>query len=288
MENAFTFEKFMGISLKAFEKLGSKSATKSVWRPIAFWLSLTFLLIFIIFFRTFATDSDNESFTFLYVINDLTGYVVQAAFIIKGFLLLYLHHSKIQLVFKKLRDFFPKTVEEQKKFKVLGHWKPMRLRNACFLNFYIFNITLFTLFPLVATLHRKFFGDGVYEMVLAVKYRIEIDGMFVREFGAIFASLNNLISSSFSISFETLYVSTLSALCMQFEILDQKIQELDFKKAEAKEKFKALVNEHQQLIQLSDSISAIFSTTLFTNFVCGTMIVCFFGFEMLVSYSFIL
>lgn len=195
MKNALPFEEFMGISLTAFEKFGSKSATKSVLRPIAFWLSMIVLVVFALFFRTFATDSDNERFKFLYIINDLTGYVMQASSIIKGLSLLYLHHSKIQLSVEKLRDLFPKTVEEQRKFKVLRHWKPMRLKNACFLNCYIFNMTLLTFFPLFASLYRKVFGDGVYEMALAVQFRIRID--FMQEFCAFFWSLGNIVRVDF-------------------------------------------------------------------------------------------
>lgn len=288
MKKALAFDEFMGLSIKTFEKFSSKSPSESIKRTIIFWSSIAVLLVSWFTVRTFATDNNVPGFTFLSVIHDLTGYVVQGSFIIKGFSLLYLHHSSILQCFEQLHDLFPKTVKEQEKFRVDTHWKAVHFKNKCFLNFYIWNTAMFTLLPLIVTVYRKFFGDGVYEMVLAVQFRIDIDldQIFVREICAIFVIINNIITFAFSISFDTLYVSILSGLCMQFKILNQKIQELDFKNPIAKEKFKSLVDDHQRLIELSDLVKKIFSTTLLTNFTCGTMTVCFLGFEILASILF--
>lgn len=285
MEKALIFEEFMGLSLSTFEKFGSKSQTSPTRRPIMFWSSMAVMLVSWLIVRTFATDTQEAGFTFLSVIHDLTGFIVQGSFMVNGFSLLFLHHSRIQQCVGKLRDLFPKTLKDQEKFGIQAQWEPMRFKNICFLKFYTFNFVIFTLLPLVATLHRKFLGDGVYEMLLPVQFRLEIDfdRPFVREVCYIFVTVNNLITFAFSTTFDTLFVSILSALCMQFDILNLKIQELDFRKSEVCEMFKTLVDDHQLLIELSDLVANIFSTTLFIDFVCGTITVCFLGFEIIVS-----
>lgn len=139
---ALSFEDFMGLSLKAFNRFGWKSANKSIWRPIWFWSSMFILILYIIFVSTFKDENSVNESTFLSVGHDVASVALQASFFFKTFSILFLNHSKIQMCFEKLRNLFPKTVEEQKKYKVLAARKIVTFKNTLITVFYVWNTTL--------------------------------------------------------------------------------------------------------------------------------------------------
>lgn len=280
----------MGLSLTTFEKFGWKSANKSIWRPIYFWTSMFVLLLYMIFFSVFKSENFEENLSFLSVSRDIASVAVQGSFLSKTFSLLFQNHDKIRVCFEKLRTLFPKELEDQKKYKVSDVHKVVHFKNKFILIFYIWNTTISSLLPLVATFHRYFFGDGIYQITFSLHFRFgfNLDQFLIKEIILALLIWNNVFCCAVTIAVDVIYISILSALCMQFKVFSQRISEIDSKFAETKNKNRLheMIQLHVELIKLSDLVDEIFSPMILINLVNGAVILCFLGFEILVNYSF--
>lgn len=282
--NFLTFDDFMGLSVTVFKKFAWKSTSKSIWRPIYFWTSMFILFLYMIFFCVFKSDDDENNLIFLSVSRDIASIAVQGSFFTKTFSLLFQNCNKIKKCFKKLENLFPKKLEDQKKYNVFAEHKTVSFKNKFILIFYTWNTTISSLAPLIVTLHRYFFGDGIYELTFNIYFRFNciFDYFLVKEFVLVILLWNNVFCCAVAIAVDVIYISILSALCMQFKIFTQQISEVNFKLSETKNKMANMIEHHAELIKLSDLVDEIFSPTILINLVNGAVILCILGFETLV------
>lgn len=242
------------------------------------------LFLYMVFVSVFKNENLDDNFIFLSVSRDIASVAVQGSFFMKTFSLLFQNHQKIQACFAKLRALFPKTLKEQKKCKVFDDQKVVAFKNKFILIFYVWNTTLSSLLPLVATLHRYFFGDGIYQITFNIYFRFDLnlDQTLIKELILFFLLWNNMFCCAVTIAVDVIYKSTLSALCMQFKVFTQKISEVNFKASGTKKKIVEMINHHVELIEVSNLVDEIFSPTVLINLVNGAVILCILGFEILV------
>lgn len=292
MTKLLTFDDFMGLSLTTFEKFGCKSANKSIWRSIYFWTSMFILLLYLIFFSVFKNENFDDNLQFLSVSRDIASVAVQGSFLLKTFSLLFQNYEKIRECFEKLRTLFPKKLEDQKKYKIYNDYKVVHFKNNFILIIYIWNTIISSLIPLFATFYRYFFGDGIYQITFAIHFRFNfnLDQFLIKEIILALLIWNNIFCCAVTIAVDVIYISTLSALCMQFKVFTQQISEIDFKFPETKKKLVEhknkiceMIKQHVELIKLSDLVDEIFSPMILINLINGAVILCFLGFEILVT-----
>lgn len=145
-----------------------------------------------------------------------------------------------------------------------------------------------TITPYLVITATKLMTDGAYELIIPIQFRFNLNFNF-RVAAEICASLLiwcSITSCAATVTADILYVSVFSTLCMQFEILNQKFLELDFKEIGTKKKLHELIKLHNELVEISDLAEEIFSATVLINFLNGTIILCFLGFELFVSILF--
>lgn len=285
MKKALTFDEFIGLGLSTLNKVGWKSPQNSILRPIVFWFSMCVLLVCTIFVSIFPSNTPRDRLTFLSVSSEFASIAVYGSIFGKAFSLLFLNHDKVRACYAKLQNLLPKTLAEQEIFQVDAVNKLLRRKNTFILIFYAWNTATSTIGPYVVVISQKLLTDGVYELIIPVQFRFNLNFNFkvAAEICAAFLIWNSITSCASTVTADILYVSVFSTLCMQFEILKQKFLELDFKKKETKKELHTLIKLHNELIEVSDLAEGIFSMTVLINFLNGTIILCFLGFELFVS-----
>lgn len=148
--------------------------------------------------------------------------------------------------------------------------------------FYVWNTTISSLVPIVTTFYRYFFGDGIYQIALNIYFRFDIEQFLIEEISLFLLEWNHAFCCAVSVAVEIIYISILSALCLQFEAFNRKISKIDFKLSGTKNKIKKMVEHHVELTEVCDLVDEIFSTMILINIVNGAVILCFLGFELLV------
>lgn len=283
MKKALSFDEFIGLGLTTLNKVGWKSPENSILRPVLFWISMCLVLTCTIVISLFPKNTSN--LTFLSVSSEFASVAVYGSILGKTFSLLFLNYDNIRICYAKLEKLLPKTLEEQKVFNVQAVHKLLNRKNKFILSFYVWNTAMGTITPYVLIIAGKMLTDGVYELIIPVQFRFNLNFNFrvVAEICAALLIWCSITSCAATVTADVLYVSVFSTLCMQFEILNQKLLELDFKKTKAKKKLFELIKLHNELIEVSDLAEEIFSTTVLINFLNGTIILCFLGFELFVS-----
>lgn len=287
--NVLSFDDFAGLGLRSFNAFGWKSPTgRSLFRPISFWIQflsicMGFLMISIFLYYNLGHRDNLRVQT-----HDMMSLMIQAMIIGKMFFMLFLHHAKLKYMFEKLRVMFPKNREDQEKYQVEATRKTMNIRNWIFLGILASNTLFFNLMPLLSAIMRILFGDGVYQLELPFHFWTPFDQKrrFVQEAFYVFAVWCNFTNFTVTFTTDILYGTVLTGLNIQFRILGKRISELDLKSPPKllKRKMVAIIENHNELILLSDLAEEAFTSSVLVCFVTGTLILCLAGFQLMVSF----
>lgn len=288
MEEACTFEEFIGLGLSTFNYFGWKSPKlDSKLRPIIYWICFCIVCNSAFLIWMFLVQNAGDDSTFLYQTHDFVSFFIQSSVIGRMHLLLFSSHSTLKNIFERLRLVFPTDLDDQKKFKIASIKRTLSIKNNFFLYIYVSNSLMFNLIPIFATLSRLLFGDGVYQLIMPFHYwfPFDHDKNIVRELCYAFVVVCNCINCAIALTSNILLVSVYTTLNMQFEILQQKFSEIDMKtkSEDLKKKIIALVEEHCELLSLSDLADKAFCATVLLNFIAASFIMCFVGIQLFVS-----
>lgn len=279
MEKALTYDEFLGIGLKIFRIFAWKSPNGSVLQSVYYWMSMLVLFLFTFSIFMFVNENLGHPLTLLELSQNFLSLSINALVIGRMFLVLFYNYNNLQFLFKKMRVLMPTSLEEQKIFKVEQERRPMAIKNWLFLLVYSWNTFVSTLMPVIAAIQRSASGES-FEIKMPVELWLPFDQKSFTAQILIFVTICwwNFVVCTVSFTTEIVYITAISTLCMQFDILRRRYQDV-----KTKQELKALIERHVELIELSEVAKETFSLVIFTNFINGTLMLCFLGFCLLVK-----
>lgn len=287
-----SFEDFLGYSLKTFNIFGWKSMKEDkwlTWHSLYFWISFCGILICLFLTSLFVIVNIGNEETLAYQTHDLASIAIICLIASKTFCLLFYNHSKCKKLLLRLKELFPTTEEDQKKFGVESEARVLRIKNGVFIYIYFSNSLMFNVMPVWQSLFRYYFGDGVYKLNMPYHfwYPFEHDRNFIRELCYVFICWCNVTNCTMVFTTDLLYISILTSVKLQFKFLKTKFEEFNLQRPEKEihEEIALLVDKHNELIRLSEEVESIFTAPTFANFVSSTWILCCVSFQLFVSYE---
>lgn len=278
-KKALTYEEFLGIGLKIFRIFAWKSPGGSILQSVYFWMSMSVLGIFTFSIFMFVSENLGRTLSLLELSHNFLSLAINALVIGRMFLMLFYNYDNLQTLFERLRALMPTTMEEQKMFKVEEERRPMAIKNWMFLVIYSWNTFVSTLMPVLAAI-QKFRSGESFEIDMHVELWLPFNQKgFVAQI-LVFSSIVwwNFVVCTISFTTEIVYITVMSTLCMQFDILRRKFEDV-----RTEQDLMGLIERHNELIELSEVAKKSFSLVILTNFINGTLMLCFLGFCLLVS-----
>lgn len=279
MKKALTYEEFLGIGLKIFKIFAWKSPNGSVLQSIYYWVSMLVLIALSFSLFMFVSDNLGSSLSLLQLSHNFLSLAINALVISRMFLVLYYNYDNLQILFERLRALMPRTMEEQRMFRVEQERRPMAIKNWMFLIIYSWNTFVSTLMPVLSAAQNVRDG-GIFAIDMHVELWLPFNQKGVVAQILIFLGIVwwNFVVCTISFSTEIVYITVMSTLCMQFDILRRKFQDV-----KTERELISLIDKHNELIELSELAKESFSMVILTNFINGTLMLCFLGFCLLVS-----
>lgn len=279
MKKALSYEEFLGIGLKIFRIFAWKSPNGSILQSFYYWLSMLVLFLFTFSIFMFVNENLGQQMTLLQLSQNFLSLAINALVIGRMFLLLFYKYDNLQFLFEKMRALMPMTLEEQKIFKVEQERRPMAIKNWLFLIVYSWNTFVSTIMPVMAAIQRSGSGES-FEIKMPVELWLPFDqkGFVAQILIFLLIVWWNFIVCTVSFTTEIVYITAMSTLCMQFDILRRRFEDV-----RTKQELIEMIDRHNELIDLSEAAKESFSLVIFTNFINGTLMLCFLGFCLLVS-----
>lgn len=197
---------------------------------------------------------------------------------------IYLHNIEFSDLLKTLNDLFPKTKDEQKAFKVRSYfngYKRMERVFAFMLSVVCIGFIVVPIVKLILTRGRD------NKLPIETWYPFdEYDPRFY-SLVLIWLSLSSIIGNAALIGTDLILIAFIILICMQFNILSERIRKLkDFPTADVRNKFVEVIEMHKTLIRLSEQVEKIYSVPIFFNFFGSSILICFVGYQMSVGVDF--
>jgi odorant receptor len=190
---------------------------------------------------------------------------------------IYSRKEKFKNLLRKLDDLFLKTRSEQNIFKVKMHLRSYKNVEKCVTVLSVLAVSNFIVVKVI-----KFAIFGVW-----------YDGILPHETWSPF-DMNNHVWFNLMIIYQTMYsifflggvlacdmilYSFVTLIAMYFNVLTMRLEKLNSN--EDKEKFAEMVDEHENLLKLSQDLEEIFSPSILFNFVASSFLICLVGYEAL-------
>jgi odorant receptor len=180
-----------------------------------------------------------------------------------------------------LSDMFPKSIEEQKIFKVVNYLKSYKRIER-----FVTLLIGFASFNFVAVKFANFALFGTwYEKKLPVENWFPFD-----KYDPVWYNFVILWTILFSIFFnggligsDLILYSFVTLITLQYEILSEELENM--KAIDGKEMFDELIKQHQKLLEVSRDLEEVFSPSILVNFVASSILICMFGYQILVEFN---
>lgn len=183
-----------------------------------------------------------------------------------------------------LSDFFPKTKEEQKHFKVRGYFRGYKRMERIFSVLAGSTGVIFAVVPLI-----NFAMTGVWIHDLPFHNWFPFDELDVRFYNfVLFWEFLNTIHTIVSILGPDLILyAFITLISMQFDILACELTELkNLPEKEAFEKLVKLAKDHEILLGLPKHLESIYSGSILFNFISSSILICLVGYKVSIGIRF--
>ncbi|CAO1342318.1 unnamed protein product [Diamesa hyperborea] len=269
----YSFENFTSFSEKAFSLNGwipFKKQTISKNKLVYFWTSniiciITLMQGMIYFIQNFMLK--NASLLELTNLAPCMGFVILA--LMKTYVVVYRNQETFTEIIETLGKLFPKSMEEQQKYKVGIIFKRQKALNIFFSAIYMTIFVIFNLMPIFICI-QIYYTDGIIhkEFPYMMWHPFDAYQPVVFEFCYLLVIWAAFTCDIAVLSTDLLYSNVLTLLCMQFDILKRDLEHLNAE--ESKEciiELKKKVLLHMELIEISEKLEDIFSMSILINFV---------------------
>lgn len=283
MDSIIEFSEFVAFPLQCFRAYGltpHETSDGGKWKK----LRQAYL------FFALANMSVSIALMVIYVCKNISNLVLVAqnappygytALAVLKSIAIYLHKNEFSDLLETLRDLFPKTKDDQKAFKVrsyLNGYKRMERVFASLLSVVFIGFIIVPIVKLILTRGRD------NKLPIETWYPFdEYDPRFY-SLVVIWLSVLSVIGNAALIAPDLILYAFIILICMQFNILGERIRELKIvPKADVRKKLVELVEMHKTLIRLSKRVEDIYSIPIFFNFFGSSILICFVGYQMSVG-----
>lgn len=264
--DCFPFEfffKFWGLPF-----LQSYNPQRDFYRRTYFAVINIFNVFVAIFSLISACYFINMPDSFIKATENVVLFCAFLSFSLKTYYIMILNHEKIVKVVNKLDEHFPMHSLDQDKFKVANYLKRLEKISNLAVFMYIGTGISYVTFPFQTQIYGLLTSQLFeLETILAIKYPFDMLNPISYSLVYIFESCV-LFNGILVVLFTDIFIAELlCVLSMEFDILSHLIAEIDLEDGDedAIKELKKLVDIHQQLIEVAESLEEFFSPVLLVD-----------------------
>lgn len=186
----------------------------------------------------------------------------------KIYITFYRNFTKIYELIEKLDEYFPHSGVDQLMLNVHKNLNILQIFHKLFIIAYNGILIQCCLMPFMHQIYGKMKSiDIEWEQILALDLPIDQFNLFMYPLVYTIEAWVMTFAVQYDICSDSLFACIIQILAMEFEILGQKISEIEVceNEEEAIKELKNLVNIHQELIEVSEKIDEIFSPLQLCN-----------------------
>lgn len=280
-EQLIKFEDYFKISSGVFKSVGlnpnfnSKeplSNTKNwllfILFHVCFWVLVVTTILELIFVLTVAGDKDQ--------LMDFCRAISCALFDVMGIeemVLIWMSGNKFKAFILQLEEMFPNDPETQRKYNIRKHAQDTKMVVKNLTSVFVFCIVVWLVgSPCYDALVSHFTGSAyVFDLPFKMWAPVDLDdpvafntALFM-QFDTIYASVMTILAVN------TLFLSIVAQICLQFDMLSQNIRELPPNDEEGVIKLTLM---HIRLIDISQQFAELISRTVFVNHILSSIALC--------------
>lgn len=287
-EELVQFEELFTISNIFYKAIGVtpllKDAQPTVLRSTFYWISFFNLWIAYVGEFIFMGTSFGKFGSFLQM-TALAPCMCFVTLAVNEMILIKRQRTRLVEVIATLEKQFPKTIEEQCAEKVMEKKRQFDRYLFGFSGAFLILIMTFNFIPFIVTL-VQYLVHGVWKKELPYFVWYPFDEFDNRYFAAIYLHQTYAgFTTVFAILAEDFLIGTcVFTVCIQFERISKTIK--SFKPGKASENrvfLRQLIIDHNFILENADEFADIISGTLFINYICSSLIICFVGFQVVVG-----
>jgi 7tm Odorant receptor len=209
----------------------------------------------------------------------IISYLIHIPLVLCRFTSILKNFRAIFTIFNDLHDFFPQRTELQDKFIIFEYYQGL-VRIKCF---YKAIITIIYTSMSLAIIYNIFALPENERILVPIQLSIPIKNMSAYIFLSVWGFWTRFNLSVMSIASELTYMTLLSLISMNFDILQVNFTEiLNIPEVNLTE-LAELIVRHKKLIEVSNNIREIFSATLLQSFTFSSIMMCLTGFGAILS-----
>lgn len=286
-----TMENFFSIPIQIYRIVGltpfpdPASNKYAKYRRYLFWFSLVNLTIDVQAEASYFIHGLTQSGNFLKMIS-CVACTVFGAMGWEELLMIRRKHEKIAQLINFLGAEFPKSAEDQKKFKIERLYKETRAFMTSFATLFIVLISAFNFSPVIVNILDVYFGgewntDFPFYMwfpfdptssvpLYVVMYLLESWGGFTAVMSCL--AMNLLLGA------------IVTQICLQLKMLKRNLHEAVLEEGKGRShSLRPIVLKHCQIVQGCQDLEEIFTVSIFFNYMSSSLIICLVLFQVVVG-----
>ncbi|KAG5670844.1 hypothetical protein PVAND_001078 [Polypedilum vanderplanki] len=178
--------------------------------------------------------------------------------------------TAVMKIIERLDQHFPHSNREQLKFRTTKHCKELKIFGRIILTVYGFTCFHFTYMPLISL----FSGQSI-ELIMPIYFPLDPLQPLLYPIFFIIQSGDILCMALLSIAFDVLFCSLVCVVSMDFEVLAQKLSQIDPESdLNAEKNLQEIVENYNNLIDIANEIEGIFSPLLLLYIFGAIFILC--------------
>lgn len=206
--------------------------------------------------------------------------------IMKNYIILHKYREDILKVIQKLNQHFPHLSFEQRKYGTYKYFMTFNVLTKLFFYSTMALTTQYCLMPYLYQAYGALFSiDVEWTPVFVIKLFFDQTESGVYECIYIFEVWLSLIATFAYLTGDIMITTMTQLLVMEFDILGHEMSEIDVKNGEEEtiKNMKALIDVHQELIEVAEKINQIFSPLLLIDVIAWIITLCTAAFLFVVS-----
>ncbi|KAL7037283.1 hypothetical protein ACKWTF_009153 [Chironomus riparius] len=200
---------------------------------------------------------------------------VAAHALITAYILFYKHLPELSDIVLTLKEDFPQDLKTQKKHNIHRKLRVINwFVNICMI-IYFSCIDFFDISPLFWRIYDSFMLQEVrLKLPFEMYCPFNVENMFVYILMYLLLVWASYTIVIVMLCYDFSFVSVLTCLCIQVEILCDKIQNINPQDKNSKEDLKSCIEMHKKLIVIVEKTDEVFSFVMLHNILASTGVIC--------------
>lgn len=282
-------EDFFSVPITFFKIIGltpydaGSSVKNAEYRRVLFWFSLVDLGLALVFQAAYFIQGMQETDNFLQMIS-AAACIAFGAMAWEEMLMIWLNRNKLLCLIDFLKSRYPETPTLQSQFGMTKLYKETRTFMISFAVCYLILIFAFNFTPLIASFVNFYSGLSSdwtlglpYLMLFPFDPKVPLTRyvfVYVLESWAGFTAVVSCLAMNLFLG------SMITQLCLHLKIMRVQLRAVDLRQ---RNQLRTIVIKHCELIKCCQDLEETFSTSLFVNYMCSSLLICFVGFQVVVG-----